>query len=514
MLENVCNDKVGRVIVNTGAQYLRTILNVCLSLYSTRIILQALGASDYGIYTLVAGVVSLLSFIINAMAVTTQRYMSYYMGRRDTEKLKSIFNTSLFLHVSLGVVLAILLELVGSVIFDFFLNIATERLNAAKVVFHATSLILIISFISAPFRALLVARENIIYISIVDVLDGVLKLIIAFVVSSVLVDKLILYALLLIGITLFNLLAFAIYDICRYKECVVFSVRRISKQYIKELSSFVGWTTYSIGCIVGRTQGIALVINNFFGVIVNAAYGVALQINACFSFISNSLLNALNPQIVKAEGAGNRYQMLRLAEIESKFSFFLLSMVAIPCIFEMSAILEVWLQTVPEYSVYFCRYMLIALIVDQLTIGLGTANQAIGKIKVYSLIVNSIKLLTVVVVFMLLQWWEKDIRIVMWCFVFFEFICAVSRLLFLRATAGLSIQGFVKRVFLREIFPLLIMVISCWLVVEYIYIEYRFLVTFFFAIVMGGSAVLVCGLCEDERKVLKLFLGKYLNKKK
>ena len=150
---------------------------------------------------------------------------------------------------------------------------------------------------------------------------------------------------------------------------------------------------------MGRTQGIAILINHFFGAAVNAAYGLGFQIAGYVNFMSESLMNAIRPQIVRAEGEGNRERMLWLSEIASKFSFYLLSCLAIPCIFEMETLLTLWLGKVPEYAVLFCRMVLIASIVDSLTCGLGMANQAIGNIKQYSLAVNSVKLITLPVAF-------------------------------------------------------------------------------------------------------------------
>ena len=168
-----------RVIVNTGAQYIRTVINVLLALYATRLILKSLGADDYGIYTLIAGVVAMLSFLTNALVITTQRYMSFHQARGETEKQKQIFNNSLILHAILSLLLIAALEIAGLFLFDGFLNIAPDRIGAAKIVYQFTILMLCCAFMAAPFRALLISHENIVYISAIDVINGVLKIIIA-----------------------------------------------------------------------------------------------------------------------------------------------------------------------------------------------------------------------------------------------------------------------------------------------------------------------------------------------
>lgn len=490
-----------RAIINTAAQYLKTIINVILSLYSTRLILNALGVEDYGIFTLVSGVISLLAFIVNAMVVTTQRYISYYSEHDNALVLKQIFSTSVFLHIVLGLLAAIFIEISGLFLFEDYLNISPDKIEVAKKVFHLSTVILVITFISAPYRALLIAHENLVYISIIDIVDGILKLLFAIWISRYCNDGLLLYVFLLTCLSVFNFLSFSIYDLVKYSECIFPRIKYLSLHFIKEISNFAWWTIYSVGCITGRTQGVSVVLNHYFGVIVNTAYGLALQVNGAFLFLSNSLLNALNPQIMKLEGCGNRDRMLRLAEIECKFSFFLLSMVAIPCIFELNTILKFWLGEVPEFSVYFCSFIIVSSMIDQLTVGLGSANQAMGNIKTYSLVVNTTKVLTIAIIIICLQY-THNIYFVMPCYVIVESVCALLRLVMLRKLAGLSINGFCKRVLLPEIFPVLISVLTCVLITKYIECNYRFILTIIASITMYISTIYLCGLCHDEKDII------------
>ena len=206
-----------RIIVNTTAQYTRTIINVCLSLYSTRLILAALGQTDFGIYSVVAGVITMLSFVTNALAITTQRYLSFYHGKGDKEKVYQVFGNSVLLHLLIGIGLLVLLGSFAYPIVYSMLHIEPERLTAAFVVYLATVIMLLLTFLTAPFRALFIARENIVYISVIDVIDGVLRLLIAvFLTYIATYDKLIIYASLLIGISLFNLIAFSGYSLFRF----------------------------------------------------------------------------------------------------------------------------------------------------------------------------------------------------------------------------------------------------------------------------------------------------------
>lgn len=497
-----------RIVVNTIAQYTRTIINVCLSLYSTRLILAALGQTDYGIYSVVAGVVAMLSFITNALISTTQRYLSYNNGKGNKEKVYQIFGNSVLLHLVIGVGLLIVLGGFAHPVVYSILHIEQERLNAAFVVYLATAVMLLLTFLTAPFRALFIARENIVYISVIDVIDGLLRLLIAVFLTHVAsYDKLITYAFLLIGISLFNLIAFSCYSLYRFEECHIPNIREWDKQLIRDLSGFAGWTIYSTGCIITRTQGIAILLNRAFGSAMNAAYGIALQVSGATNFLALAILSAMNPQIVKAEGAGDRQRMLGLAESASKYAYILLSMVVIPLIVEMPAILDFWLGETPEHAVMFCRLVLIASIIDQLTIGLGTANQAIGKIRNYSIVVNTIKVLTLPAAWFCLNH-GLSVDSVMYCYVGFETICMLTRLPFLKITAGLNIRHFIKNVFLPLIIPTGVIVVTCYAMTHYVNFSYRFILTIIVAAAAYLMAVWLFGLSNHEKQIITNIVNK------
>lgn len=480
---------------------------MCLSLYSTRLVLDALGVDDYGIYTLVAGVVAMLAFVVNALVITTQRYMSFYNGRQDLNKQKEIFCNSIFIHLALGLVAAIVIEIVGLFLFDGFLNIDANRISSAKSVYHFVTAMLVFTFLTAPFRALLISHENIVYISVVDVLDGVLKLSIAIYVSSLSGDRLVLYVMLLLLISSFNFIAFSCYDYMKYVECIFPRLRYAKINYVREISIFAGWTIYSVGCITGRTQGLSIILNKFFSVAVNAAFGVAIHVNGALAFLSRSVMNAMAPQIVKAEGRGERMRVLRLAEMESKFCFLLLGMIVIPCTFEMPVILSLWLKDVPDNTVMFCRFILVTNLVDQLTIGLGTVNQAIGRIREYSLAVNTIKVFSLVPMFFSLII-IGNLYVVMSIYLLFEFVCAMVRLLYLKKTGGLIIVDFVMKVFVREIFPLTSVIVYSLLVVQLTECNFRFFITLLGSIMIMLLCTYCLGLCADEKSIVKRIINK------
>ena len=491
-----------RVIVNTTAQYARTIINVCLSLYSTRLILSALGQSDYGIYSVVAGVIAMLSFVTNALVITTQRYLSISHGKKDAEAVHQVFGNSMLLHLLIGSTIAIILGLCGKWITHDLLNIEAGREVAAMWVYFAAVGMVLLSFITAPIRALFIARENIVYISIVDVIDGILKLLIAIGLSHINHDKLMSYAGLITGIHVLNLLLFSTYAAMKFEEFHIPRFCELNKRLMKELSSFAGWTTYSAGCIIMRNQGIAVVLNIFFGTIVNSAYGIAQQVLGAVQFLSTSILNAMNPQIMKAEGAGERQKMVRLCEYESKYAFLLLSLVAIPLIAEMNTLLQWWLGEVPQHAVMFCRFILVASLCDQISVGLTSANQAVGKIRVYTLVFYTFKLCVIILGWICLKQGLPIVSI-MWCYVVIELMTSLMRLPLMKWIAGIAIIPFCKHVFGRIILPLAAMIAVCYIMTNYLQFGYRVLLTVGASVIVGIMMIWLTALDKKEKDLIK-----------
>lgn len=449
-----------RILINTVAQYVKTIINLLLALYSTRLILEALGNSDYGLYSVIAGVVSMLSFVNNSLVISTQRHLSFLKGKNDTVEVRHFFANSLFIHILLGLLFFILLFACTDIFVGKVLSIPAHREHAAIIVFISVSAVISLTFITSPFRAIFIARENIVFISVIDIVDAVLKLLIAFVLIDTTADKLILYGLLLVGVSFFNLLAFSIYAYICYDEFCWPKINIIRKHHIKKITSFAGWTLFSTGCVIGRTQGLAILFNVFYGVLINTAYGIAQQISGAVMNVSQAIANAMSPQIIKAEGKGERTKMLYMASLECLFSYTMLAIFAVPLIVKMPLILELWLVEVPEYSVLFCRYILIACLFDQITGGLGIANQASGNIRNYSVIFGLTKILTLPIsYFIILK--GGEVNYILFCFVAIELISSCLRILFIHKSVGLIVSDFLRRIIVPIICSSIVACVVC-----------------------------------------------------
>ena len=501
-----------RVFFNTITQYSRTIFSLLISLFTTRLILEVLGVENFGIYALVGGIIAMLSFIRSSLASTTQRFLSFYQGKRDIVMQHKIFNNTVSIQLLISIILVLFLLIIKPFLFDGFLNIPEARIESAKVVYNCMIFTVFITMQSTPYYATLIAHENILYTSIIQLLEALLKIPIALSLAVSPIDSLVFYSVLIMSVQILSFLAYRIYCKNKYEETTATKLFSLDKKVFFEMFSFAGWVIYSTGCVIGRTQGIAILLNKFYGASINAAYGIAWQLTGQVSFLSSSLMTAINPQIMRAEGENNRLKMLRYSEIASKFSFLFLSAICIPAILEMETILSIWLNNIPDYTILFCQFVLLTNLADQLTIGLVTANKAIGNIKLYSLTINSIKLLTVpsALVFLLLDFPPISVMI---CLLFFEVICAISRIPFLKFTGGLSIRSFVRKVFLMEFLPVTITLCCTYFYSIKFDSPLSFIGSFIISTVILTSTSYFFGLCDDEKIIINKILNSIIKKK-
>lgn len=491
-----------RVLVNTIAQYTRTFVNIILSLYTIRVTLSALGHEDYGIYNLVAGVVAMLSFVTNTMITTTQRFLSYNQGKKDDNQLKNMFGTSLIMHIVISIILSIILILLTSLLFNGILNIPEGKKETSIFLYYATIAILFISFVSSPYRALLISHENIVYVSIVDLIDVFLKVLIAFVLTILSSNRLELYGIMLLLLSIFNMMAFTVYSHVKYAECVPPRLKYYQKEYVKDFISFASWTIYGTGCVIMRHQFIAILLNRFIGTVINAAYGIGFQVSSCLTNFSNAIQNAINPQLMQAEGSGNREKMLWLSTILTKSAFGVVTAIGIPCIIFMESLIGWWLGTYPENTVVFCRMTVMALIADMMTTGLGPANQAVGRIGKYMLLVYTPKILTIFVAWMFL-YCELNIIWVVISFVFFECLSAIIRILVSHQTCNLRVGDYMVNVCLRELETIVVYSIVVFCLMKAMVFKFAFIPVTLLSIVLFGAIFYIIGLTTKERDTVK-----------
>lgn len=370
-----------RVIKNTSYLYAKMGITMFVSLYTTRLILNSLGASDFGIFNIVGGAIAMLGFLNAAMASATQRFMSYAEGEGIKSKQKSIFNVSFMLHILISLLVGIALLIAGYFFFNGILNIPPNRIFAAQVVYGSLIISTMFTVMTVPYDAVMNAHENMLYYAIVGIIESFLKLAVAFACVYTTSDKLIVYGILMACIPLITLTIMRVYCHKHYEECVIDPKKHFNKKLMKEITSFAGWSFLDVSTGMTAQYGLGLVLNHFFGTILNAAQGIANQISGQLMTFSRNLMKAINPVIMKNEGAGNREAMLKISILGCKYSYLLLSFFAIPFIIEAPYILKLWLKNPPEWSILFCQMQLIRSLTEQLTLNLWSSISAAGEIK-------------------------------------------------------------------------------------------------------------------------------------
>lgn len=500
-----------RVIANTVFMYFRLLVTIGIAFYSVRLILRYLGVVDYGIYNLIAGTVSMLSFLNNAMTVSTQRFLSFFQGRDNLQEQRSVFFNSIILHVILASIICLILELLYFFLFDGFLNIPLNRLSAAKFIYHTCVATLFLTISYTPFTASINAHEDMYLIVLVNIFDSITKLILAFMIPIFGAMKLEYYGM---GILILTLLSFSLYAsicFCRYNECKKLSFKFFKKERMRDLGSFAGWNT--IGSITGlaKNQGLGLLFNIFYNPAVNAAFGISTQVNSQMNFFSSSMQQSLNPQIMKSEGMNDRARMMRLSFISSKFGFFLIAFISIPCLFEMNELLTLWLGNVPKYCVMFCISIAIAVMMDQITVGLNAAIQATNLVKESALTVGCIKILIVPVAYLLLKM-GYDIKSCMIGYAILEILAGIARIILLHIKLNMDIKLFINKVVLQLIIPVLTSCIVMSLFVNLCHYQYRFLFSIPSSIILFIVSLYLFSLSNDERAIIKGVITKLKNK--
>lgn len=363
-------------------------LSIVVNLYTVRVIWQVLGIDDYGIYNLVGGIVLMFQFLNAAMVASSQRFISFQLGKKNLENLKKVFSISVTVHYLLAGVILLLAETIGLWFLNSKLNIPEGRMFAANWVFQCSLLALLISVISVPYNACIVAHEHMKAYGYIGILEVLLKLAIVFLLMVIPFDKLITYAILILFVQVTIRIIYQSYCRRNFVECQYKYVRE--PHLMRDMFSFAGWSFLgNLGFSV-RDQGLNIILNMFYNVAMNAARGIALQVTGVISGFASNFQMALNPQITKRFASGETASMIDLVFRGCKFSLYLLSIIAIPLWVACEEVLKLWLDTVSPQTIAFLRLALIMALIDSMASPITTAIQATGKIKIFQILISII----------------------------------------------------------------------------------------------------------------------------
>ena len=453
-MDNSANNK--RIAKNTLMLYIRMLFTMAVTLYTSRVVLNTLGVVDYGLYNVVGGIVTMFVFLNSAMVAATQRYLTFELGRGDFDRLRIVFTTSVQIHGIISLIITLLGETVGLWLFYHKMVIPPDRVTAALWVFHLSIVSMVISIMSVPYNAAIVAHEKMDAFAMISVLEVILKLLIVYLLTLGSMDKLVLYAILIACVNLLIRCVYSSYSHKHFPETRL--LRILDMSLVKEMGSFAGWNVW--GHLAGTLSGagVNLLLNMFFGPSVNAARAVAVQVETAINHFSTNFLMAVNPQITKRYAQGSISDMHKLIYRSSKFAFFLLFTFSLPIMMEAEMILKVWLKNPPEYSVIFLRLLLCVVMIDTIARPLMTAAAATGDVRKYHTLVGGVKLLVLPIAYLVLKLGGEPMSV----YVVHITVCLlafITRLIIVRPMIGLSIRDFASEALLRILVVVLIALI-------------------------------------------------------
>lgn len=381
-----------RIARNTLFMYARMLLVMCVSLYTVRVVLKALGSEDYGINNVVGGIVTMLGFLSSTMSGASMRFFSYELGRKDYKKLSDFFSITFWFYVILVIGVVILAETIGLWFVYNKLVIPDNRINAALWVYQCSIIGFAFQMLAIPYNSLILARERMDIYAYVGIAEVLLKLLVAYLIKASPFDKLFSYAVLLMLATSFVSAFYIIYDVIKFPES---RVRRYwDKQAFREIFSYSSWNLFSSVALVARSQGINILINIFFGPIVNTARAIAYQVNNAVNTFVTGFTQAVRPQITKYYAANEMNQMLALTYRTTRLCFFLIFLLSTPLILETRFVLVLWLGEVSDMTILFTRLVLLTSIIDATSIPLTAVISSTGKIK-YTQLTNGLILIAI-----------------------------------------------------------------------------------------------------------------------
>ena len=506
-MDTSANNK--RIAKNTLLLYVRMLFIMAVQLYTSRIVLNCLGVVDYGLYNVVGGVVTMFAFLNGAMVTSTQRYITFEIGKGDLQRLKKTFTTCLQIHLMITLIIVVLGETIGLWFLYEKMVIPVERFSAALWVYQLSIFTMCLQVMSVPYNSDIVAHEQMGVFATISVIEVTLKLLIVYLLVIGDFDKLIIYAILISCVQLFIQFLYKIYCNRHYQESKI--IRVLDKNLIKEISCFTGWNIW--GNLAGTlfSTGLNLLLNMFFGPVVNAARAIAVQIETAIAQLSTNFLMAVTPQITKLYAQNNLQEMHKLLFRSSKITFFLLYAISLPVMLETKTILVVWLKIVPDYTIVFLHLLLAIVIVDSVARPLMTAAASTGNVKLYQSLIGGILLSIVPIAYIVLKLGGLPQSV----YVVHLVICVIAfiaRLLVIKPLINMSIQNYFSSVILPCIYVMIISLpLSCLVKLLIPQGILGTIIVTIFCIFFALTSSYIVGLTQSERQFVHAKFLKIIN---
>lgn len=416
------------------------------TLYTSRVVLNALGISDYGLYNIIGGIVAMMGFVNSAMSSATQRYLSFDIGIGDVERLKKTFSATLTVHLFIAAGIIVLGETLGLWYINYKLVFSAERAYAVNIVYQFSLFTLFLNIVQVPYNALILAREKMNVYAYVSILEVLLKLAVAVFLLWFGYDKLILFSGLSFVVAVIIRIIYQVYCRRNFKESKYNF--EYDNRYFKELIAYSGWNLFGTLSLVAKNQGVNMILNLFFGTLVNAAYGIAMQVQAAVTQFVSSFQMAINPQIIQSYAADNKDKTVNLMFLGAKLSYVLMLVIVFPLILNTEYILELWLGKVPDNTIIFIRLVLVSILIDAISGPFMTGIIATGKIKKYNVTIGILNLTILPLSYLLLNL-NYDTTSVFFLLVMLSVISLCFRVRFILNIFHFSFLTLIKRLFIR-----------------------------------------------------------------
>lgn len=432
-----------KIAKNSLFLYIRMLLIALVSLYTVRVVIKTLGITDYGIYNAVGGIVMVMTFLSQTITSASQRFFSYELGTGNVERLQKIFSSILLIYAFIGVFIVLILETFGLWFFYNKMVIPPERIHAAFWVFQFSLLTFIVTILSAPYNAIIVAHEDMKIFAYVSVVEAICKLLIVYLLLLFSCDRLILYAILVFGVTCLIRVVYGVICTKRYPETKFLLFW--NKDLLKSIFSYSSWTMFGTMANAANNQGVSLLLNVFWGPRANAAQSIGFQIGSVLQTFSGNIFTAIRPPLIKSYAEGNYEYMMQLFYRGSKYSFFLLFTIMFPLTLKMDVVLTLWLGEVGEYMIEFARLMMIYVMIVAIGTPITIIVQAANKVKLYHGIVDGFALICIPISYVLYKYFSTSASTVFWVMIFVFIIAHCLRLFIMKCVIPFRIIDYVRR---------------------------------------------------------------------
>lgn len=484
-----------------------------VTLYTSRVILQALGVEDYGVYTAIGGIIAFLSMVTGPIDSAISRFLTYELGRDDKDRLHRYFSTGLTIMIIFSVLAVIILETAGIWFLNNKMVIDESRVVAANWVLHLSIAAFVVNLISAPYRAAIIAHEKMALFAYMGILDAALKLAVAFILLKSPIDKLILYAALLLAVSVLVRFIYTIICNRQFEECQTVKIG-LDRELFKGLFSFAGWNVFGAMASFCRGQGVNIFFNLFGGPVVNAAYGIANQVNGAIVSFVNNFTTALNPSIIKSYAASEKQYMMSLVYQGARFSYFLVLLFAMPLILEAEQVTQLWLGQPPEYSAVFIQLMLIYSLIESLSKTIMAGVHASGKIMAYQIVIGLFQVIILPLAYVLL-WMGFSPTAVLIAMVVVDVIAVFARMFMAKNIFELSIQTYLWEVIIKTMLVTVVALIVPLLLRIYLNENIvRFFIVVAISLLSTTLSVLYVGCTSSERSALLCKVYSIIKKQK